>query len=174
MSNVFSRRIHQIGLMIVGGAVGIAGVVGGGQFLYKVDDSGVQTSAVTTLDAQYMVNVTATGSTTIKYNAVCIPNPLTKLSPSLGSGTVVRLTYHNITNPNGAGGDIGFVTSCANTTSGSTLIDNTCTATGCVSYYTTGTGAWNGAHFLKYTMRKDPTAAYSARITFTLEDILGE
>jgi hypothetical protein len=122
--------------------------------------------------------VEGTGSTTLRYGAACFPNPLKGMN--MGSGTVVRLTYHVGHNPTGIGGDIGFVKNCTNhaandaTASGAQLIDNTCTATGCTSYYTTGTAPWNNADFIKFTPRGNLTSGYTGRITGEVEDIWGE
>src|SRR4051812_38045737 len=51
-----------------------------------------------------------TGSTTVKYPAACFPNPLKAIAK--GSGSVVRLTFHNGANPTGVGGDVGIVKGC--------------------------------------------------------------
>jgi hypothetical protein len=114
--------------------------------------------------------VRGTGSTTIRYGASCFPNPLAKISG--GSGTVLRLTYQAGNNPAGVGGDIGFVKSCTAhtgaTASGSDLIDNTCTSTGCVSQYTTGTASFNNVDYIKFTPRANLTSSYTGRITFEL------
>jgi hypothetical protein len=92
-----------------------------------------------------------TGSSTVRYAASCFKNPFQNMSG--GTGVALVLDYH-AGNTNGHGGDIGFVDSCTdNTTSGSDLIDNTCTATGCISSYRTGTAIWHGAKYIKFTPR---------------------
>ena len=118
-----------------------------------------------------------TGSTTLRYGAGCFRNPLNALGA--GSGIVARLDYHAGNNPAGLGGDIGFVKSCtghsaANTNSGSDLINDTCTATGCVSSYTTATAAFNGADYIKFTPRGNLTSSYTGRITVEIVNIWGE
>jgi hypothetical protein len=121
---------------------------------------------------EFTAYVVGTGSTTIKYNAVCVPLPLGKIGA--GSGLVLRLDYHAFHNPAGAGGDIGIVDNCNKTTSGSNLIDNVCTSTGCISSYTTGTAQAGSGKFLKFTPNKDLTTSYTGRITFELLNIWGE
>jgi hypothetical protein len=115
-----------------------------------------------------------TGSTTIKYPAACFRNPLYAIGK--GSGTILRLKYHNGANPSGVGGDIGLVSSCGDSGgSGSTLlIDNTCTSSGCTSTYSTGTQDWNGAMYVKFTPRAALAAGFTARITGEVEDVWGE
>lgn len=108
----------------------------------------------------------ATGSSTVKtnnqdgvpgtkYASICVPNPFRNMGTgtgrtflNIGSGTVLRAIYGVKKNPTGVGGDLGFVADCESGT-GQTLINNVCTATGCVSRYTTGTADWNGAYFVK-------------------------
>lgn len=112
-----------------------------------------------------------TGSTTVRYAASCFRNPLYNLSA--GTGVLARLDYH-AGDTNGNGGDIGFVNSCTdNTASGSDLIDNTCTATGCVSSYTTGTAAWNGMRYVKFTPR-GKLGTTPGKITFEVINVAGE
>jgi hypothetical protein len=115
----------------------------------------------------------ATGSTTKAYPASCFRNPLRGMN--LGSGSLAWLTLHNIANPTGVGGDIGFVKGCGDEYgSGATLIDNTCTATGCTSKYRAGTADWNGADYVKFTPRAALAPGYIGRITGEVEDNLGE
>ena len=66
-------------------------------------------------------------------------------------------------------GDIGFVRDCDGT--GTQLIDNTYTATDCVSFYTTGTAAWQGHHYIEFGIPKAVNKSLRARITATVEDI---
>lgn len=181
MPNPFTKKIRQAGLLIVGGLLtvtgyGVSKITTGGTSLPDVSQSG-GVERVTTFVASNELNAQAigTGSTTIKYPSACIPNPLARLSPSQGSGVVIRLSYENITSPAGIGGDIGFVKSCGDGGgSGQTLINDVCTATGCASYYTTGTALWNGADYIKFTPRGNLTAGFDARIRATYEDIAGE
>ncbi len=116
-----------------------------------------------------------------KFYGACLANPLYNVGFGTGgtigganSGIILRLDYFNISNPNAMGGDIGFVRSCFDDGSGSTLINDTCTSSGCVSSYTTGTANWQGNQFIKYTPRGTPNASFKARITVRVEDNLGE
>ncbi len=160
--------------LIIGGLVAI-GVAAGGWKIHDFSPTGA-ISTVTYVAQDYLnAWVAGTGSTTIKYPAACIANPLASLTPSAGSGIVFRVDYEAGNNPAGVGGDIGFVKSCGDAGgSGSTLIDNTCTSSGCVSSYTTGTALWNGADYIKFTPRANLTSGYTGRIRVTYGDIFGE
>ncbi len=130
----------------------------------------------------YKVTVNAyvrgTGSTTLRYSASCIRNPLKGMGA--GSGIVARLDYHVGNNPNGLGGDIGFVKNCSNhgvgvaAASGSDLINDVATATGATSSYTTGTATFNDADFIKFTPRGNLGSSYTGRITLEVINIWGE
>jgi hypothetical protein len=163
----YASRIAFTGLVAVG-------AIAGGIRLSEFNSAGAPSPTTTTVIADYINGyVTATGSTTIKYPAACIANPLAAMG--LGSGAVVRLTYSAGNNPAGVGGDIGFVKSCDNAGgSGATLIDNTCTSTGCLSTYTTGTALWNSADYIKFTPRGNLTSGYTGRIHIQYEDVFGE
>lgn len=114
-----------------------------------------------------------TGSTTVKYAAACFKNPFQGMSG--GTGNLLRLDYHVGNSPTGVGGDIGFVTDCTdNTASGSDVIDNVCTSTGCLSSYTTGTANWNGASYIKFTPKAALAAGYTGRITGEVLNRWGE
>lgn len=166
----------QRGKMVVGGLLG--SVIAGGIFLNSLSTTGTERkSAPFPAFLPIVFDVSGTGSTsaTQRYDAACIPNPLANAEIDTGSGVVVRVTYHNISNPNGAAGDIGFVTACDDhSASGSSLIDNFGTATGAVAHYTTGTAVWNGGQFIKVTHSKNPTTGYDAKVTVWIEDLLGE
>lgn len=128
--------------------------------------------------ADIIAYIRGTGSTTLRYGAACFPNPFKNMGG--GTGTVVRLDYSPRRSPAAIGGDIGFVKSCSNhtanddTASGDTLMNNVCTNTGCVSSYVTGTAAFNGADYIKFTPRGDLTAGYTGRITGTIIKRWGE
>ena len=117
-----------------------------------------------------------TGATTHRVSASCFRNPLYNLNA--GTATVLRLDYH-AGDTNGVGGDIGFVNNCtnealtSNSASGSDLIDNTCTSTGCTSSYTTGTANWNGSRYIKFTLRAKLGTA-PGKITFEIINVAGE
>lgn len=167
-----TQKTFSLGRIVLGGLIA-AGLIGGGVKVAEFNTVGAPSPSVTFV-ARDFVNafVTATGSTTVKYPAACIQNPLLALASA--SGTVVRLTYENGNNPNAAAGDIGFVKGCGDSFgSGSTLFDNTCTGTGCVSAYTTGTASWNSADYIKFTLSKNPTAAFTARIRLQYEQRFG-
>lgn len=121
---------------------------------------------------KFVAFAVGTGSTTVKYNSICVPNPLNKING--GSGLVLRADFHIGNNPAGGGGDIGIVDNCNKTTSGSNLIDNSCTATGCWSSYTTGTAQFGSGKYLKFTPNKNLTSSFTARLTFELLNIWGE
>lgn len=179
MANAFNRTLKQIGLLVVGGLIA-TGVVGGGTFLNKLDTSGdVQESDYFAADLPIVFDVAATGSTAAKsgtaYDAACISSPLTNSAIDAGSGLIIRLAYHNITNPAAANGFIGFVKSCDDqTASGAHVLPSLSTQTGAVNVYASGSLVWNGDDKLKVTLTKDPTSAYDAKVTVKVEDILGE
>ena len=117
--------------------------------------------------------VRGTGSTTLRYGAFCVRNPLARISG--GSGSLMTLEYQNKYNPAGIGGDIGFVKSCANhgfsdaTASGSDIINNVCTGSGCISKFGSGSGLnFNNADYIKFTPRGNLTSSFQARITLTV------
>ena len=171
---LFNRTLKQRGLLLVGGLIA-SGVVSGGIFLNTLSSSGGETSGTFPAFLPAIADAAGSGSTSLSYDSMCISSPLVTGGLSLGSGTVIRVKYDNIKNPLGIGGDLGFVKSCNDTSaSGSDIIDNVCTATGCTSYYTTGTITWNGTDKLKLTLRSDPTTSFDAKITMWLEDNLGE
>ena len=179
MSNVMNRIIRQRGKTVFGGLVGAAVV--GGIWLNSLSTGGTEkTGDPFPAFVPVVLDISATGSTsaTQKYDALCIG--LSDLLGDIGSGTIIRSTYHNISNPTGASADIGFVEHCGiegRSSSGTNLIDNTCTSTGCLSRYTTGTLDWMGngsGSKLKVTIKKDPTSSFDAKLTLWLEDNLGE
>jgi hypothetical protein len=179
MVNVLkARKVTQRAKFIVGGTVA-TGVVAGGIFLASLGTTGTEQRANPfPAFLPVVIDVSATGSTvgTLRYDAFCVRSPLYALGN--GSGTIVRATHHNVTNPAAKSMDVGFVEDCNDkTASGNNLFSNTCTATGCVDYYTTGTLGWQGAgsgRYLKGVISGDPTSSYDAKITIWLEDVLGE
>src|SRR4051794_18884842 len=108
--NLANQKTYTLGRIVLGGLIA-AGIVGGGFKLFDFNSAGAPSATVTYV-AQDSLNAyaTATGSTTIKYPSICVPNPLLGLATA--SGTVVRLSYQNISNPTGVGGDIGFTKGC--------------------------------------------------------------
>lgn len=117
--------------------------------------------------------VVGTGSTTIRYNAVCVPVPTSKIQGA-GSGLILNLYYHSKFNPAGVGGDIGIVDDCGKTTSGSNLINDVCTSSGCYSAYTTGTLGAGSGKYIKFTPRNNLTSGYQGRITFEMLNLYSE
>ena len=187
MANPFSTKLKQAGLMIVGGLLTLTGVYGGSQIttggvsLPEVNNAGTAESVkVYVADQEFNASLTATGSTTVDYPSACIKNPLTQLPTSAGSGSLTSLSIEFGNNPAAIGADVVFAKDCGTATdSGTTLlIDNTCTATGCVRYLSgmyAATGAlWNGADYIKVILKGNPTSAFTGRIRGSYEDIYGE
>jgi hypothetical protein len=174
MANLRNETFKSFARLVFAGLVA-AGVVGGGIRLSEFNSAGKvnPNDKVSTIAADWLnVFVTATGSNTVKYPAACIANPLKDLG--LGTGAIVRLSYSAGNNPAGVGGDIGFTKGCTDAYgSGQDIINNTCTSTGCTSFYTTGTALWNSADFIKLTLRADPTTGYTGRIRLQYEDVYG-
>jgi len=167
------QTFGPIGRLLIG-TVLATGLVGGGVAISEFNSAGAPDPVTISIDRDTAyAYVTKTGSTTLKYPATCIENPLRDLG--LGSGTVVRATYSARYSPAAAGGDVVFAKDCLDhTASGVVLIDNFCTSSGCVSNYTTGTAAWNSADYIKVIFRKDPTAGHDARLKLWYEDYYGE
>jgi hypothetical protein len=121
----------------------------------------------------------STGSTTLRYNGTCFPNPLKKITGG-GSGSIVSLEYQNKYNPTGVGGDIGFVKDCTkhgvgdSTASGDTVINNACTVTGCTLSMTGTMLNFNNADYIKFTPRAALAGGFIGRITFTLLNNIGK
>ncbi|MGE0536644.1 MAG: hypothetical protein AB7O68_16860 [Pirellulales bacterium] len=146
------------------------------------------------LSLPFVAKATATGSATVKttgmdgkagtkYAAICLPNPLFNVGYGSGgttvgrnSGSILELVYHNVRNPAAIGGDIGFVRDCNSDGTGSTLINDTCTASGCTSIFALSgnNGDWSGFQFVKLGLRGNPTSSYEAYITGRVRDIIGE
>lgn len=115
-----------------------------------------------------------TGSTTIKYPAACLPNPLKAIGK--GSGTIVRLAYYNGNNPTAVGGDWGIVKGCGDAFgSGVTvLINDVGTESGARAFYTTGTASLGKDDFIKFTPRAALAPGFTARVEGIVEDHWGE
>lgn len=115
-----------------------------------------------------------TGSTTVKYPAACIRNPLYAVSKS--SGSVVRLAFYNERNPTGVSVDVGLTKGCGDSFgSGSVLlIDNVATASGSRAFYTTGTQSITSDEYIKVTPSAALAAGYRARVIGIIEDHPGE
>lgn len=105
------------------------------------------------------------------YRSICLPNPFKPMGSgtgrtffNIGSGAILEAVLINKANPTGASADLGFTDGCANG-SGSSIIDNACTATGCSAVFIangTTLPVWNGAQYLKLALTKDPGAGYKA------------
>jgi len=177
-TNVVSSaaRIIAGGLIAAGTVGGLTSLSGGGIMQRELTPSGGQsaTQKYAAIDT-YNVLITGTGgtTTTTRYAAACVANPLKVLGA--GTGVIVRAAYMAGNNPAAMPGDIGFVKSCTNnSTSGATLFDNFCSATGCLSVYTTGSLTWNDADYLKVTFSGNPTTSYTGRLRIWQEDLYGE
>ena len=175
-----TKFVYFLGSILLAGVIstasgGATGVNGGAIMLPDFNSAGV---ASKTVKFPYLEHVIAfvkanTGSTTIQYPASCFQNPLHGMGAA--SGTVLRLTYHAGKNPTAVGGDIGIVKGCgASFGSGTQLVNDTCTASGCTSYYTAGTALLSDADFIKFTPRAALAPGYTGRITATVENIWGE
>lgn len=112
-----------------------------------------------------------TGKTGGTYRSICLPNPFKRMGSgtgrtffNVGSGGILEAVLINKANPTGAAGDLGFTDDCDNG-SGSSVIDNTCSATGCSAIFIANGSTmptWEGSQYLKYTLSKDPGAGYKA------------
>lgn len=185
MSRTTSNRNKVVGWAVGGIAVlGLIanGVVGGGFRLPEFNSAGAP-SPTATYPAFEPFNafITATGSTsnTLRYAATCIPNPLVGLTPNLGSGGLLVLSYQGGNNPAGIGGDIYFTKDCNDkTTTGSTVIINDFPTNtgGTVTWFasTGGEKLWNGAEYIKVVFRGNPTSSYTGRLRGFYMDIYGE
>jgi hypothetical protein len=170
-----STKVVQLAWSLLLGMSVATGVYGAAILLPEFTSTGTLSQTTKAVSAFPMnVYISASGSTTIKYPASCVANPLVKVLGAAQSGTVVRLDYQNGKNPTGASADIGFVKSCGNAGgSGTSLFNDTCTGSGCVSSYTTGTAAWNSADFIKTTFNKDPGAGYTGRLKLSVQGRFG-
>lgn len=168
-----TKFVAFIGSLVFGGLLS-TGVTGGAIAVPEFTTGGLPSrTAKAVIEMPVNAFVTATGSQTIDYPAACVRNPLRNLA--LGSGRLLDVSYQTGNNPRGVGADIGFTKGCSNAFgSGSDVINDTCSSTGCVSTYTTGTALWNDADYLKLTFRDFPGAGYTGRIRLTVQDVFGE
>src|SRR4051812_42826624 len=119
-----------LGSILFGGLVS-AKLIGGVIFLPEFNSSGAP-SPITKEAALQPFNVfwTATGGNVKvnsmgKYDAFCVPNPLTKLTPSEGSGAFVNaLSFQMGPNPNNASYDISLEKSCNGGSGGVMVVNN--------------------------------------------------
>lgn len=134
------------------------------------------------IDVPFNAFVTATGgnvkvSNGVKYAAGCIPSPLTKMTPSYGSGAfTTALSFQMGPNPSNAFYDVTFEKSCNNGTGGVMVVNNLNLASGATL---TLSGSrlppvWNGADFIKLATTTVPNAATTMRVRGFLMDIHGE
>lgn len=165
-----------IAVRIAVGSGNMTGVNGGPVYVPDFNSAGVYSrTAKFPAEFPFFAYVRAnTGSTTKAYPASCFRNPLRAISKS--SGSVLRLVFHAGANPTGVAGDISITKGCGDEYgSGSTiLIDNTCTGSGCVSYYTTGTAKIGSGDFIKFTPSAALAPGFTGRISGSVEDIWGE
>ena len=192
LRNQLNSTVGRVLLSAVG--VIAAGAIGGGVAVHEFNsDGGVSTKTYVAHD-ELNIQFTQTGgsvSDVAKYDAVLVKNPMDAMEqvPSDGtsqtgaivggSGTIIRLTYENYKNPEGATFDCCFVAS-ANAGTGAALgtciLDNTGTATGALASYTTGTAVWPGDSYLMCstltTIAED--SLFDARLRLEWEDRFGE
>lgn len=163
----------------------ITPVTGGAIMVPEFTATGTPTAArKAPLLVPFNAYATATGSSTVKVNggvkyaAFCIPSPLTKMSPSHGSGApVLAWSFQMGPNPQGAAYDITFEKSCNSGTGGQMIVNNLSLATGATL---TLSGSrlpqnWNGADFIKGATTTNLTnTTTSLRLRGFLMDIHGE
>ena len=186
MPNAFTNKIRQAGLLILGGLLaggtgyGVSSITTGGTSLPDVTTGGVERVTTYVADQEFNVALVATGSSTIDYPAACVPNPLTKLSPSQNSGALTSLSLELGANLAGVWADVVFAKDCGTgTASGHVLlIKDSRSGSGTQSYLASRyamTGAtWNGSDYIKVIFTGNPTSAFTGRLRGTYEDVFGE
>src|SRR5687767_2247455 len=108
MPNVFSNKLKAAGLLIVGGLIaagtsaGLNAVTSGGTSLPEVTSTGAESVKSFVASNEFNALIVGTGSTSLKYPAVCIANPLPAIGQ--GSGAVIRLSLEVGNSPAGIGG----------------------------------------------------------------------
>lgn len=119
----------------------------------------------------------ATGTTGgARYSAICAPNPLTKLSPSLGSGALNFLSLEMGNNPSNLTYDITLEKNCHAGTGGFLLANNVNLSTGATL---TLSGSrlpqvWGGMDFIKVSTLGTPNSATTGRLRGSVRDVYGE
>lgn len=111
-----------------------------------------------------------------KYAAICAPNPLSKLSPSSGSGVPLSLSIQMGPNPSNASYDVTLEKSCNGGTGGVMLANNVQLSSGATL---TLSGSRlppmiNGADFIKAATLTQPNSATRLGILGILMDAIGE
>lgn len=180
MPTVHGNKLKQAGLLIVGGAVGIAGVAAGMFSVPTVDNSGnVRPNVSYVANGFLEVNVTATGgnvkvSNQAKYDAVNIANPLSKLSPSQGSGAITAVHFDMGNNPANVSFDCGLV-KAAESGTGTNIFNNLQLGTGATKTFSgAALPLWNGVDLFDCGTLTDPTSSFNARIRIEYRDVYGE
>jgi hypothetical protein len=180
------KFVYFLGSVLFGGLIvgavtstGQTPLIGGAILLPEFYSNGTPSTARYAATEPFNAFLTATGGNVkvnggVKYAAFCVPNPLTKLVPSQGSGAALYLSLDMGNNPSNASYDIDFVKSC-NSGTGQTLLNNVLLGTGATF---TLSGArlpiWNGADFLKGATTTVPNTATTGRFRGAVRDIYGE
>lgn len=187
----------MFGGMIVTGATGSAGTttsVAGGAIRIPEFLTATTLSRTTSYVAYEPINsfLTATGGNVktdpaglpaptgttggARFAAACIPNPLTKFTPSLGSGAFLWLSLEMGNNPSNLSYDITLEKKCNSGTGGYVLANNVSLATGAVLTISGSRlpNAWNGLDYIKVSTLSTPNAATTGRVRGAVRDIFGE
>ena len=154
---------------------------------------GLSATSFHVIDLPILARATNSGSATIKaagydgtngtkYASICIPNPLRNMGTgsgrtflNRGSGGILEVVYQVEKGGAGVGGDLGFVRSCGAGT-GSQLINDVCTATGCTSSFIADDNSfpiWQGQEFIKLGLRGTPGGGYKASLFLKVTDAAG-
>lgn len=181
-----AKFIYFLGSILFGGVIA-TGVTGGAIMIPEFTSTGAPSTiskvaiiepfnAFLTATGGNVKTTGPTGANGAKYAAFCIPNPLTKLTPSQGSGApIIAWSFQMGNNPGSLSYDVDFVKSCTAGT-GSSLMNNVQLATGAVL---TLSGSrlpltWNGADFIKGATLTTPNSATTGRFRGFVTDVFGE
>ena len=184
---VGSKFLYFLGSILIGGVLNVASVpvtaVNGGAILVHDFTSAGAASRTSRAAVNLPFNAfwTASGGNVkvsggAKYAAFCIPNPLTKLSPSQGSGAPLALSFQMGPNPSNASYDVTFEKSCNSGSGGALIVNNLQLASGAVLTLSGGRlpPAWNGADFIKGSTLTAPNALTTGRVRGWVMDVFGE
>ena len=184
-----AKLVVQMGAVLLNtifnlASVPVTPVTGGAILVPEFTTSGTPTSARRApIEVPFNAYITATGSATVKVNggvkyaAGCIPNPLTKMTPSYGSGVLVNaLSFQMGPNPSNAFYDVTFEKSCNSGTGGAMILNNLNLASGATLTLSGSRlpGNWNGADFIKLATTTAPNASTTMRVRGFVMDAHGE
>lgn len=170
-----SRSTKLLSSLVIGAVTLVSGYALGLRGSLQINNSGTVdfrgSDAILSVSGSDLLRIrdvtcTATGGLA-KYDTCITANPLSS------TGVVVRAQLELGNNPAGGTFDCGFV-KAANSATGTTLIENSVSATGANSYYTTGTAHWNGADFIKCGTITPPTSPFTAHLRIWYTDTFGE